>query len=313
MFSTSNDGTLILETGAANDVSQLVWVDASGKKIEELGKPAEYRALRPSHDGRRVALAILDPATDHTDLWIMDIARRTATRLTFDPGDENAPRWSPDDSQIVYFSNAKTAGDLLVKRTSGTGTEEVIYSNNFFKIPTDWSPDGKTIFFQQQIPGKSGWDLWTFSLVDRKAQVFLQTPFDEGNALWSPDGRWVLYHSNESGKQEIYVVPADGKGGKWQISTDGGTRPRWSSDGKEIYYIVPRELKLMAVGVATQGNEFIAGTPRPLFSLENTPRNNATPYEVANDGKRFLVNTVPEQREIAPLTLIQNWTSALKK
>ena len=233
------------------------------------------------------------------------------TRLTFDPHDEWTPIWSPDDSHIVYGSDARGSGDIMMKRSSGTGSEEVLYANRSFKVATDWSPDGKTILFQQENSNAgTDWDLYLYSLEERKAVPFLRTPFAEIGASFSPDGRWILYFSNDSGKPEAYVQPLSSNGAKWQISTNGGSRPRWSRDGKRIYY-VSLDGKLMAVDVYATGDKFFAKVPRVLLQT-NMKRYVGSPFDVSPDG-RILVTVSMNQGDLAPLTLVQNWTAALKK
>ena len=311
-FSISDGGALAYEVDANRDLAQLTWFDANGKPLGVLGTPAEYAFPRFSHDGKHVALAIADSATGRTNLWIHDLAREASTRLTFDPHDEWTPIWSPDDSRIVYGSDARGSGDIMMKRSSGTGAEEVVYANRSFKVATDWSPDGKTILFQQENTNHGGtdWDLYLYSLEERKAVPFLQTPFAEIGGSFSPDGRWVLYFSNESGKPEVYVQPLSRSGAKWQISTHGGSRPRWSRDGKRIYY-VSLDGKLMSVDVSAAGGEFTAKVPRVVLQA-NMKRYVGSPFDVSPDG-RILVTVSMKQGELLPLTLVQNWTAALKK
>ena len=286
------------------------WIDAAGKESGVFAKAADYRSPILSHDGRRVASSIADSGSGRLDIWVDDLQRGASTRLTFDAANEFTPQWSPDDSKVVYSSDAKGAGDLMIKDSSGTGVEEVLYASPYLKIPSDWSRDGKAILFSEQSP-KMSFDVWMYSLENHKATVLLQTPFQETNGRFSPDGRWLLYQTDESGRTEVYVMSLSGKRGKWQISTGGASRPRWSADGKRIYYVSP-DFKLMAVDVAPGRDDFVAGTPRVLFPV-NMKRINGTQYDFSADGKRILVNTPMEQTEIAPLTLVQNWTSALKK
>jgi serine/threonine protein kinase len=310
-FSISDSGALAYEVDANRDLTQLTWFDANGKPLGVLGTPAEYAFPRFSHDGRHLALAIADSATGRTDLWIQDLAREASTRLTFDPHDEWTPIWSPDDSRIVYGSDAKGSGDIMMKRSSGTGAEEVVYANRSFKVATDWSPDGKMILFQQEnTSGGTDWDIYLYSLEEHKAVPFLQTPFAEIGGSFSPDGRWVLYFSIESGKPEVYVQPLSRSGAKWQISTNGGSRPRWSRDGKRIYY-VSLDGKLMAVDVSAAGDDFRANVPRVVLQA-NMKRYVGSPFDVSPDG-RILVTVSMNQGELVPLTLVQNWTAALKK
>jgi len=311
-FSISDSGALAYEVDANRDLSQMTWFDANGKPLGALGTPAEYSFPHFSHDGKHLALAIADSATGRTDLWIQDLARAASSRLTFDPHDEWTPIWSPDDSRIVYGSDAKGSGDIMMKRSSGTGAEEVVYANRWFKVATDWSPDGKTILFQQENTNNGGtdWDLYLYSLQEHKAVPFLQTPFAEMGGSFSRDGRWVLYYSNESGKPEAYVQPLSRSGAKWQISTNGGSRPRWSRDGKRIYY-VSLDGKLMAVDVSVAGDEFTAKVPRVVLQA-NMKRYVGNPFDISPDG-HILVTVSMNQGEPLPLNLVQNWTAALKK
>ena len=312
-FSVSNNGVLAYEPGSGIELSQLSWFDEHGKTAGSIGKQGDYQSLALSLDGRRIAVTVTEPGTRHYDLWVDDLSRGTSTRLTFDPMNEWWPIWSPDDSMILYSSNARSAGEMMMKRSSGTGTEERVYSSGAFTVASDWSPDGKTILFHEQGgPGSNTWDLWLYSLQEHKARVLLQTPYIECCGKFSPDGRWVAYQSNEaSGKFQIYVLPVSGNAGKWMISTDGGTRAQWGRDGKRIYY-TSADSKVMAVDVSPRGDEFLAGVPRVLFPL-NLKSVFGQQYDVAADGKRFLVNSPIQQGEIAPLTVVQNWTAALKK
>ena len=311
MFSVSDHGELIYQTGEAHVLSQLAWFDATGKRLDNVGKPADIGHLQLSHDGRRVAAAIRDPGSRHVDIWIESVTRGTATRLTFGPADNIAPVWSADDTRITYASNANGPSTVLVKRSSGTGAEETVFaSSTSAHLPTSWSPDGATILTQSSSPGKNGFDIGTISMLDKKAGIFLQTTFFEGNAQFSPDGRWVAYQSDDSGKSQVYVLSHAGAEGKWQISTDGGSRARWSHDGRQLFYLSP-DYKLMAVDIGVNGGSLEAGTPRLLFA---PPMRQifSYQYDVAPDG-RFIVNCSIEQEHIAPITLVQNWTAALKK
>lgn len=311
LFSISNDGLLVYTPGSFFDNSHLQWLDASGKPLDAPGKAGDIRSPNLSHDGKRVAMCVLDAATGTTDIWIVDLVRNVSTRLTFNTANEFVPIWSPDDTEIVYGASAPGSGDLVVKRSSGTGGEEVLYSTKDFKIPYDWSPDGSTIIFQDQSANTS-WDLWLYSFKDRRARVFVQTPAQEIDPKFSPDGRFIVYQSDESvrGRYQIYVLPVSGARGKWQISSEGGHTARWSADGKKIFYVSDDSM-LMSVDVTVRGDEFTAALPVPLFQMA-APSTPGTQYDVSRDGKRFLVNVTTQNRENEPLTLVQNWTAKLK-
>jgi len=309
-FSVSQNGVLAYQAGGAGGKSQLAWFDRSGKQLETVGAPADSSQLRLSRDGRRVAVAISD-SQGSGDLWLYDLARRTPSRFTFDPANDFAPVWSPDDSLIVFGSARKGPGDLYQNLAAGTGADEALLASDAVKAPTDWSQDGRFIAFQMNDPKtKTRSDLWLFSVSDRKATPFLQTEFNERQAKFSPDGRWMAYMSDESGKEEIYVQPFPGPGGKGQVSTAGGRYPTWRRDGKELIYLEPPN-KLMAVEVRTEP-AFAAGIPKLLFEPRLKPILERQ-FDVSSDGQRFLVNLALQEEASAPVTLVLNWTAELKK
>ena len=194
------------------------------------------------------------------DIWIYDLERNTQTRFTFDPSDDFGPLWSRDDSRVVFSSARKSPGDIYQKDSAGTAKEEPLLSSNAFKMALDWSPDGRVLLFQADDPQKpTQMDLW-YSAADGKATPLLQSASNETMGRFSPDGRWMAYVSNESGKEEVYVVPFPGPGGKWQISTAGGRAPHWTRSGREIVYQAPGD-EIMAVEVRA-ATTFEAGIPK---------------------------------------------------
>jgi hypothetical protein len=309
VFSVSQQGALAYqEAGGTIGLSEVAWVDRSGKKIDILGDPADdYYDPRISPDGRRVAVVVGDPG----DIWIYDVARRVRTRLTFAGGSDNAPTWSPDGTRVAFSSQRSGNGDLYARTASGTGADELLSSSKVFKVANSWSPDGRSIVYTA-FPGAPGSkaDLWVLSLPERKISPLVETEFDEVTGAFSPDGRWLAYASNESGRFEIYVKPFPGPGGKWQVSTAGGLDPRWRRDGKELFYVAP-DGKVMAVDVST-GAAFEAGTPHALFatSLKNA---SGSKYDVSADGQRFLLNRPIGEESSPPITLVQNWMALLKR
>ena len=309
MFSVSETGVLAYQSSPHGELSQLSWFDRSGRQLESVGPPADYYHPRLSDDGRRVAVAVIDPQTAFSDIWIHDLGRRVSTRLTFGPGVNIFPIWSPDDERVVFSSNRKGPLDLYQRAASGTGQDEMLLSSaTTSRFPTDWSGETGLIAFFTALPTA---DIWTLSVAERKATPFLSTPFNEGSAQFSPDGRWMAYASAESGTVEIFVQTFPASGGKWQISTAGGSYPRWRRDGKELYYVAP-DNALMAVEVAT-GSGFAAGTPKALFRTRIKSLDIGFPYDVSPDGQRFLVNTLPEGEQRDAISVVQNWTAELKK
>jgi Tol biopolymer transport system component len=250
-------------------------------------------------------------AGQNVDLWIYDVARVLPTRFTFSPAIDQDAIWSPDGRSIVYRSNAKGPYDLYRKAADGTGSEDLLYADGAPKVPTSWSPDGRFLLFYRIDP-KTQRDIWILPLGNpTKPYPWLATPFNERYAKFSPDGHWVSYESDESGRYEIYIAPFPGPGGKRQISLGGGTFPRWRADGKEIFYAAPNG-KLMAAEVSIKGATIEVGGTQPMgitLLLLAGPYG----YDVFADGQRFLVAAPVEQKSAAPLTLVQNWTALLKK
>jgi Tol biopolymer transport system component len=308
-FSVSDNGLLAFQSGAAADLSHLVWMDREGRDLDTVGKPADYRSIALSHDGKRVATTIQDPKSQKTDIWALDLERGTSTRLTFDPADDYSPIWSPDDRKVYFTSQRQGRGDIFQKSSSGTGTDELVYADPDTSILWSVTADGRTgAMMTNNTTKKTGWDISTFNLADRTSRVFLETPFNELVPALTADGRWVAYMSNESGQYEIYVQSLGADGGKWQISTEGGTRPQWTSGDTEIVYQTPDD-KLMIVSVKL-APAFTASIPRLLVD----PKIRQTAgyqYAVSRDGKRILVNRSVEQAIVTPVTLVQNWTQGL--
>jgi Tol biopolymer transport system component len=314
IFSASENGVLVYGKIIGYGSSEIAWFDRAGKKVGALGERADYGDVEISPDGKRAAVTVFDSALKARDLWIFDLLRGLRTRFTFDPAEENTPVWSPDGSHIVYTLRVSGTLELYQKATDGTGTAEILLGDHRNKFPACWSPDGRFVLYMVDNGAPTGWDLWLLPLFgDRKPYPFLQTPFNEAQGRFSPDGRWIAYISNESGRYEVYVTAFPGPGGKWQISSGGGTSiavwPRWRRDGKEISYLAPNGT-LLAAAVNGQGARFEVGDVRPLFAPRS--RGPRWPYDVSPDG-RFLVNTVVERGDSSSLAVVLNWTAALKK
>jgi serine/threonine protein kinase/Tol biopolymer transport system component len=314
VFSASDNGVLAYQTGTAAAGLQLVWFDRTGKQIGVLGDLGRYADLQLSPDGKRASVSIPDQLGKGRDIWLYDVARGLRTRFTFDPADEFTSVWSPDGSRVVFNSRRKGHLDLFQKASSGAGTEEVLLEDNVDKYPESWSPDGRFILYATggSTASTTGSDLFVLPLSgDRKPFPFLNTQFNEGQGQFSPDGRWIAYRSDESGRGEVYVAPFPGAGGKWQISTGGGIYPRWRRDGTEILYFAP-DNRLMAATVNGKGGSFEVGVVKPLFGTR-APIGFRYPYDVSGDGQRFLISTLPEQATSAPITVVVNWTAGLKR
>ena len=313
MFSASENGVLAYRTGNGQGGSQLVWVDRKGKQIGVLGDLMAYGDVELSPDGQRAAVNIPDQTGKGRDIWLYDVARGLRTRFTFDPADESSSVWSPDGSRLVFGSGRKGLQDLYQKASSGAGSDELLFEDKLAtKFPQSWSADGRfVLYFTGGVVNGTGSDLFVLPLSgDRKPFPFLQTEFSETRGRFSPDGRWVAYSSNESGRNEIYVAPFPGPGGKWQISTTGGSFARWRRDGSEIFYVAP-DNKLIVASVNGKEGRFEVGAVKPLFETRLGPAGGYQ-YDVSPDGQRFLINTVAEGTSKSPITVVTNWTAALK-
>ncbi len=309
-FSLSRTGLLVFQAGSSGEPSELVLLDRTGRDVGLVGKTvAEYGSPRLSRDGTRVAVGITDPGTQKSDVWVMDVARGTSTRLTFDPENDYGPVWSLDDRRIYFSSSRSGRGDIFAKSSSGTGTDETIYAGPNHEILMQVSPDGALAWIIANQP-KQSWDILRLDLQSGKATDFISTPFLEWGPSPSPDGRWLAYASVESGRGEVYVQSLLDDGGKWQISTDGGGYMAWTRGGREIIY-QGSDRKLMAVDIRLEPT-FQAGTPKVLFD----PRMRVSAgkeWDVMADGERFLVNRAIEVPGVEPITLVQNWPATLKK
>jgi len=308
-FTVSRNGLLLYQSGGGSELTELRFMDRSGRDGEVAGKPADYYAPRLSHDRTRIAASILDPGTQKTDIWVLDIARGTNTKLTFDPENDRTPVWSLDDRKIYFQGVRQGRGDVFVKSSSGTGSDEPVYGSSDPEALWDLSPDGSTAWMM--VVGRQGADIFKLSLPDGKASLFLGTPFSEGFPRPSPDGRWLAYVSDESGRREVYVRSLSDDGGKWQISTDGGSFPAWTRGGCEIVF-QGLDNKLVAVDIRLEP-AFSAGMPHVLFDPKLRTGAPTNMWDVSADGERFLVTRSLNSPEVEPLTLVQNWVRALGK
>ncbi len=309
-YGISDTGSLVFVSGGFQSTqSRLVWVSRNGAE-HALAAPAHaYQFPRLSPDGRRVAV---DIAEQEPQVWLYDLSRETLTRFTFERSANQNPTWTPDGKRIAISSNKEGQTNIFWQLADGSGGQERLATSEFPNIPMSWSPDGKLLAFIENNPA-TGQDIWVLRMSDRKAQPFLRTPFNESVPRFSPDGRWLAYISNESGRFEIYVQPYPGPGGKWQISTEGGTEPVWNPNGRELFYRSGE--KMMAVDITTQPG-FAAGKPRMLFEGPYEPTLFTNPnYDVSPDGQRFLMLKPTEQARVAPtqINVVLNWFEELKQ
>jgi len=316
-FSASGNGVLVHRKVSLRH--RLVWFTRDGTALGP-GMPAdEYSEPSLSPDGSRVAFILYDPSTN-LDVWTSDVSQKPPTRFTFSAADDYLPIWSPDGTRIAFASQQRPdlpkMCQIYVKPSSGAVGEELVLNTTSDTHPDDWSPDGRYLVFDRRDVN-TGQDLWILPLVgDRKPFPFVQTRGNEGEGQFSPDGRWIAYASDESGTWQVYVQPFPANGAKWQVSTEGGAEPRWRRDGKELFYIGGQR-NLMAIPIE-KGKEFRVGAAKRLFSTQFVgPLASSWAavkhYAVTADGQRFLVNTAIDDTPDAPITVVLNWTAALKQ
>ncbi len=313
-FSVTEGGLLAYLSGGAA-ANQLTWYDRSGKPVGLAGdKTLNLNHVRISPDGQKIAA---DLGESLSDIWIYDAHRGVSTRFTFGPSSSVSPVWSPDGKWIVYGTLVGQV-NIYRKAANGMGQAELLLQGNDKSLqnwPNDLSPDGKTLLYSvgDQV-GEA--QLWQLPLTgdDRKPKPLAPSSFMMQEGRYSPDGRWIAYTSNESGKREVYVMPSSGNGGKWQVSNGGGQQPLWRHDGNEIFYLSSDD-KLMSAPIKLKPDSVQADASRELFNLANSilsVNGLVSPYDVTADGKRFLVVTVEQGRSFE-VNLMTNWTAAVGK
>jgi Tol biopolymer transport system component len=316
-FSASSSGLLAYQAGSGSGRRQLAWFDRTGKPLETLGEPRAFFSIELSPDGRNLAVSAPD-ALGNYDLWLYDVARGLPTRFTTDQGGEYYGVWSPDGRSVIFNSTRLGHYDLFRKPAMSAGSEEVLYASDTGKVPTSWSPDGKLLLYF--TGGTPRHEIFLLPLTpDRpgeplKPEPLLKTGFNELFGPFSPDGQWVAYSSDVSGQSEVYATPLSRPSERFQISPNGGGRPRWRRDGKELYYIA-LDGKLMAAETRISEKNLEAGATHALLTITgSSPTSTAGyPYEVSVDGQRILAESTMGDAAIQPVTLVQNWAIALKK
>ena len=312
--SASQTGVLAY-AGPIVQFGRLTWFDRTGAQIDLVGPEGNYADFRVSPDATRLAASLVDPRTGTADIWIHDLSRDAALPFTFGPGINASSLWSPDGNRVAFRTNAKGMIELYAKSAAGgdlgqpifRGEEEGVrgmQTNNV--VPSDWSPDGRHLIFSAPTIPTGSFDLWLLPLAgDAKPMTWLQSPSDQMHGNFSPDGRFIAYSSNESGRFEVYVQTFPAAAQKSVVSTSGGYEPRWRADGGEIYYI-SEDRKLMAVSVR-RGPSF--GVPQPLFQtrVPGLVTSFRTNYVPSRDGQRFLINTQDADPAPVPITVVLNW------
>jgi eukaryotic-like serine/threonine-protein kinase len=303
-FAVSENGVLAYRPGSGGtEKLQLYWYDRQGQRRDPVGEPAAYGSIALSPDETLLAMSIFDAETGNSDIWISDLARGTRTRLTFGALSEDSPVWSPDGTEIVYEARPTLFGVLMLERTDGSGKEQLLLAEDHASLhPVAWSKDGRYIVFVRiDQDTKTKGDLWVLPLFgDRKPFPFLATEFDEGKASLSPDGKWICYLSDESGKREVYVSPFPQGGKKWQVSIGGAGGGTFQRQGREIIFGTGTEIHAVDVGSGPSG--FHVGRPVLLF---NPPP--ITTIAISEDGQRFLMSPTEPLVEEGPFALVIDW------
>jgi len=306
-FSASENGILVFRGGPSGQ-TRLVWVDRSGHELQQIGEPGIYSGQALSPDGHQVAIEVTRGASP--DIWILDGTRGVSTRFTFNPAIDAWPVWSPSGDRLVFASARVGSPGIWMKGSSGARPESLFFPSSTEMGPCDWSRDGKYLACLKRGP-KSDWDVWILPTSGaEKPYPFAASEFREWDPRFSPDGRWLAYSSNESGRREVYIQPFPSGGGKWQVSTQGGRDPMWRSDGKELYFLSPGG-RLMSVDVQSAAGLQL-GIPKVLMTgliIDTNPIGHN--YSVASDGQRFLIRSSERAGELPATTVFVNWTAGI--
>ena len=317
IFSSSMNGVLAGNPEGSAAQTKLVWFDRNGRELGTVGTSDTNGHYNPWLSPDEEAVVIERHAETGMNLWIIELSRGTNSRFTFsqDSHDQD-PVWAPDGGSIVYTSEKAGGWSLNRRPSSGAGQAEQLLESTRQVYPTDWSRDGPIILYEK-TSGEGNLDVWLLTMTgDREPEPLLETSFDEGQAQFSSDGKWVLYTSNESGRPEVYVQTFPTGGGKWKISTDGGSQPRWRRDGKEVFYVTP-DSTLMAVQLEITSTKVEAASPQTLFAARMPvtiagPLGGRNQYVATSDGQRFLVDTLVDAAPVS-ISVLLNWTSLIEE
>jgi Tol biopolymer transport system component len=364
-FAASQTGVLIYRNNPPSSISAggstvgallprtpLIWVDRSGRKAEETGEASSWAGVDLSPDGRRSAVHRHD--AEGGDVWLFETGVTAPSKFTFNAAQDNSsPVWSPDGTHIAFGSKRGGKSGLYLKLSDNTRNEELLIESDAAAAPMAWSPDGKLLVYSTQDPKTAG-DIWALPIADTKKPIaILQTSADERNPQVSPDGKWIAYSSNESGRTEIYIKSFPEGPAKIQVSVDGGVFPRWRRDGKELYFLNPLSLgNMMATEIRVSGSSVQRSVPQALFPTQFVsgihPGGLYHAYAVSGNGQRFLINQFDTPRALfengavargrgatlttllpsiiadrhstgssalgsAPITVVMHWTALLPK
>jgi eukaryotic-like serine/threonine-protein kinase len=294
---------LAFRTGGASAVQNLLWMDRSGKVIQMAGEPVEQEDFALSPDLTRVAVARSASKGEAADLWLLDLARGAATRMTFDARGAASPVWAPDGKRVAFISRG-SPGEIRAVAVNESRSPETLLKLPEYAAPESWSADGRFLLYSESSSGRLA--IWMLQLEgDRKPAPFLKGDFNYKQAKFSPDVHWVAYVSDESGRDEVYVRAFPSGESRWMISVGGGTRPSWRRDGRELFYVSPKRLLTSVALQWDSARDLRTGIPVRLFEMPF----GADAFEVASDGQRFLTATPQEEQQHSPINVVLNWTS----
>jgi len=312
VFSVSENGALLCQTGTSSSARNMTLWDVSGKSAGGPGDAASYFAPRISPDSKRVAVSLIDPHTGKADIWIYDLALGSRSRLTVDPTRAMQPVWSRDGTAVAYDSLRSGQPAVYLKPSDGMGEERELWEPPLGAAVNDWTLDSKTLILQERSQASGKYRLLLFP-ADGKAGPAPLLELQGANirsAQLSADGHWIAYESDESGKFEIYVSPFPKPVGRLQLSVAGGREPHWRRDGRQLYYLEP-DGKLQAAELKEINGSLQAVALRTLFQTKATAPTGS--FDVFPDGKKFLFDTISTVETPTPLSLVLNWTVELKK
>jgi len=321
-FSVSENGVLAYQTGDAIGANplQLTWFDRRGMNLGAAVAPGYYLSLRLSPDASRVALTRMDLGTVSSNIWLNEFGRNTLTRITSERLGDGDPVWSPDGTHVAYSSVRSGRTGLYEKAANGSGSEQVLLEPSVRRSLDDWSPDGRFLLYSQ-VDGRTKSDLWVMPLSgNRQPTVYVNSEFNETHGQFSPDGHWIAYASDESGRAEIYVrpFPLAADSGKWTVSHGGGVTPRWRHDGKELFFLT-NNLRTAMVATVSYAPSFTTSVPVPAFrasiQINAATSGSGFNWDVTADGTKFLLPTLETQARAAqqPIRVVLNWTAGLRK
>jgi serine/threonine protein kinase len=312
-LTASENGILTYAAGNASaGDNRISWFGRNGKPMADTGEPGAYFSPRISPDGRKLAIALGIPGTSNYNIWVFDLVRGVPTRITFSSSLDGQPAWSPDGKTVVFTSNRSGQFHIYQTTADGTGDASPIVADDAGEYNPSFSADGRYLVYRR-LSAQSGahYEIWAIPLYGDRKPFPVVSQTDAAHPALSPDGKWLAYSSQESGRPETYVVPFPQGNAKWRVSTDGGDWPRWRHDGKELFFL-SRDQKITSAGISTDGTSLVVGKLAPLFQV-NVPISLGWFYDVSADGNRFVVLNQAPRQTTEPLTLVVNWPVLLKK